>query len=417
MVELVAEHGYVGVTVRGLSRRAGVSSGTLYDHFVGKEDCFFATYDLLMAGLAGRIIAACNGERDRRRRLRLVFSTLMHQIVEEPQAARLCFVEALAVGPSALERTRPAAELFAAVIKDCFDASDETAVPALLVKGIVAGLAGVARARLLSGREGELPALVEGLVEWALCFGSPETIEFAGAPGRPTRAETRLRAGDMASWQGEQAPGADRALIISAAARLAANEGYGELSIPRIRTAAGVSRKSFDAHFDNIDDCFLAALEVRAKRALGEAARGAGSRSWEDGVRHTISALCAHIARDPVRARAVFVEIFAPGTEGVRHRAKLIDDVAVFLRGSAPSRQRPTRLAAEASAAAVWGVLEYHVASGRTRRLPSMAATLATLVVAPSMGVAEAVANERMKVAKGNGKPMPPVGLRRLAGG
>lgn len=386
MVELVAEYGYAGVTVRGLSRRAGVSSGTLYDHFAGKEDCFFATYDLLMAQLARRLVAACEGERDRRLRLRLVFSTLVRQIVEEPQAARLCFVEALAVGPAALEKTRPAAELVAAVVKSCLDAPDGAAVPTLLVKGIVAGLAGVARARLLEGRESELPALVEELVEWALCFDSLDAIEFAGAPNRPARAETTAPPADVLSWPGEQPPRTDRALIISAVARLAANEGYGELSIPRIRQAAGVSRKSFDAHFDDIDDCFLAALEVRAKGALGEAARGAGSRNWEDGVHHTISALCAHIARDPIRARAVFVEIFAPGAGGVCHRAKLIDDVAAFLRRTAPARRRPGRLAAEASAAAVWGILEYHVASGRTQRLLSMATTLTALVLAPAMG-------------------------------
>lgn len=386
MVDLVAEHGYVGVTVRGLSRRAGVSSGTLYDHFTGKEDCFFRTYGLLMARVARRIAAACEDEHDSRRRLQLAFSALTREISNDPTIGRICFVEDLAAGPSALERTRPAVDLFAGIIRDCFNAPNGVGVPPLLAKGIVAGLAGVTRARLLAGREDELPELVEELVEWALCFGSGAIAELAKLDDLPASvSRLGLTTGGMRPPV-EQVSSADRALIMSAAARLAAEKGYCELSIPRIRAAAGVSRKSFDAHFEDVDDCFLTALELRAKSTLGEAARRASNRGWEDGVHYTISALCAHIARDPVGARAVFVEIFAPGTDGVRRRAKLIDDIAEFVRGSAPHPQRPGEVAAEASVAAVWGVLEYHVAAGRTRRLLSTTAMLTALVLAPSIG-------------------------------
>lgn len=391
MVELVAEHGYVGVTVRGLSRRAGISSGTLYDHFAGKEDCFFRTYELLMARTARRIAAAGVEERDWQRRLRLAFSALARQIADEPQIGRICFVDALSVGPSALQQTRPAAEMFAGIIRDCFDTPNGIAPPPLLVKGIVAGVAGVVRARLLNGQESELPDLVDDLVEWALCFGEPTAGLAKGRPLGPA-PEFEPPAANDAAWPGERASGADRVLIMSAAAQLATSGGYDELSIPRIRAAAGVSRKSFDRHFDDIDDCFLAALELRAKSALGAAARqGASGGNWEDSVHQTISALCAHIARDPVRARTVFVEIFAPGTDGVRRRAKLVDDIAEFVRSGAPRSQRPGKLAAEASVAAVWGILQYHVASGRTHRLRSMAAMLTALVLAPSIGAEAAV--------------------------
>jgi len=386
MIEMVAEKGYEGVTVRDLSRRAGVSSGTLYERFVGKEDCFFQTYELLMARLARRVTAAYKGEPDRRRRLQLAFSALANQIAAEPRIAKICFVEAFAVGPSALVRTRPAAKMFAAIVEDCFNVPNSATVPPLLVQGIVAGLATVVRARLLISRESDLPMLADHLAEWALCFGNPAIAAFAGSDGSQVSMDKiELGTADRIASQGKPALGGDRGLIVSAAEKLAASEGYAELSVPRIRAVAGVSRKSFDAHFDDIDDCFLAALELCAKNILGEAAGlGAGGR-WADRVCLAISALCAHIAHDPVRAWAVFVEIFSPGTDGVRHHAKLIDEAAELVRCSSPNREA-SKLAAEASVGAVWGILEYHVATRRTRSLPSMMAMLAALVLTPSIG-------------------------------
>ena len=43
MVEIAGEQGYEAVTVRGLTRTAGVSSRTFYERFEGKEECFLET--------------------------------------------------------------------------------------------------------------------------------------------------------------------------------------------------------------------------------------------------------------------------------------------------------------------------------------------------------------------------------------
>ena len=276
--------------------------------------------------------------------------------------------------------------MFAAIVEDCFNAPSGAAVPPLLVQGIVAGLASVVRARLLISRESELPALADQLAEWALCFSDPAIAEYARLDdSRESMGKIELGTADRIALQAERALGDDRGLIVSAAAKLAASEGYAELSVPRIRAVAGVSRKSFDAHFDDIDDCFLAALELCARDVFDEAAHLGAGGSWANRVALAISALCARIASDPVRAWAVFVEIFSPGTDGVCHHAKLIDQVTELVHCSASDR-RGGRLAAEASVGAVWGTLEYHVASGRSRGLPSIGAMLAALVLAPSIG-------------------------------
>jgi AcrR family transcriptional regulator len=200
--------------------------------------------------------------------------------------------------------------------------------------------------------------------------------------------------------------GDDRALILSAAARLGASDGYGELSIPRIRAAAGVSRKSFDEHFDGVKDCFLDALELRTVQALaGAAHRSAGSGTWPARVYRTVAGLCSHIARDPMRARAVFVEVFAAGPDGVRCRARLVTDVAEYFRATAPPDQRPTELAAEASVGAVWGILHHQIVTGRAQQVPGIAATLSYLLLAPAIGapaVVQAITEARARADSGS---------------
>jgi AcrR family transcriptional regulator len=187
--------------------------------------------------------------------------------------------------------------------------------------------------------------------------------------------------------------GDERALILAATTKLAANDGYRQLSVPGIRAAAGVSRKSVDAHFNDVTDCFLAALEVLIQRTLAWALRqGANANSWSGGLHRVMAAFCASVASDPAFARLGFVELFAPGTPGVRFRARLIAAVAERLRRSAPSHQRPSELAAEASVGGVLGIIHDHIVSGRASCLPRVAPTLSFLILAPAIGAPTAVA-------------------------
>ena len=61
MVELSAERGYEGVTVRSLTRLAGVSTRSFYKHFANAEECFAHTYDWLVQDALRRAYAARNG--------------------------------------------------------------------------------------------------------------------------------------------------------------------------------------------------------------------------------------------------------------------------------------------------------------------------------------------------------------------
>jgi AcrR family transcriptional regulator len=392
MIELVAECGYGAVTVSEVVRRARVSSRSFYEHFGDKDECFLATYDAIALRSARRVAAAHEGERDWSRRLVLALGAWTSGIAREPKMARLALVEAFEGGPAGLERMRRAEEMFEAMIAQSFArAPDPVVVPPLIVKGIVTGVHRVARARLLAGGADELPGLAEEALEWMLCFRCPAAAAVVELQDRSTPALSVARIGVAGDHGGVRAD--DRTHILDAVASLAAQDGYWQLTVPRIRTAAGVSRKRFDEHFADVQDCFIAALERHTDRVLARVVTpaGAAGATWGGGLHRALHALCAHLAANPAVARLGFIEVLSPGTGGMRCRERAIAEAAGVFRASAPPGQRPSELAAEASVGAVWGVVHRLVAVGFARRLPQIVPTLSFLALAPAIGAQRAV--------------------------
>lgn len=396
MIELVSEREYVAVTIRDLAQLASVSTRTFYDRFGGKDECLLSTYGLVMRSLTERVFTAQRNGRNWEEQVRLTFSALAQELANEPKAARLALVEAFAAGPTALERMRRDSAVLEAMARAGFaGAPDGIQMPPLVVKGIVAGARRVACARLLAGRERELPGLSDDLMLWALSFRSEATSRLELFDRRSSRHPEKGLAGPgnrNAGTLSSQLLGDERALILAATARLAASRGYLQLSARDIRAAAGVSRKSLDAHFDGVTHCFLASLELLVKQTLMRALRqGETADTWPGGLHRALVAFCTSVARDPAFARLGFIEVFAPGTPGIRFRARLIAAVADRLRRSAPLGQQPSELAAEASVGAVLGILQHHIAAGRASQLPRLAPLLSFLMVAPAIGAPAAV--------------------------
>ena len=184
----------------------------------------------------------------------------------------------------------------------------------------------------------------------------------------------------------------ERALILAATAKLASKEGYATLTVPRVRAAAGVSRRSFDTHFEGVADCFLATLETLSDRTLAAAAPFyLTADDWASGVHRMIADLCRRLARDPTFAGLAFLEVFSPGPEAIQWRSEMIAKLATRLRRGAPPARRPSEFAAEASIGAMWGVIHHFVATGRGAQLPVAAPALSYLALAPALGGAAAV--------------------------
>lgn len=385
MVELAAERGYDGVSVAALVKRARVSKRDFYQHFTGKEACFLATYDLIVNHSLRRIYAAVEGEEEWRERLRLGYLTFAGQIADDPEAARLALVEVFAVGAGAVERILRTNRLLEALVAQSLAADGGSPrLPRLLLKGIAAGCGRVARARLLSGDPQQLTRDVDELTAWVLSFCDEDAARLCGLGA--------AGASPLSVNGAEPAFGDERAMILSATARLVSREGYTTLTVPRVRAAAGVSGRSFYTHFEGMEDCFLATLETFSDRTLTAAEPAyLTAADWASGVHNMVVRLCRQLAGDPDFANLAFREVFSPGPEADRWRSGMIAKLAALLRRGAPPEQRPTLFTAEASIGAMWAVIRHFVANGSGEQLPITAPVLSYLALAPAIGGAAAI--------------------------
>lgn len=394
MIEIVGTRGYQAVTVREVANRAGVSTRAFYAHFQDKDDGVLRTYELVVQRATGEIVAAQSGERDWWERMRRAFEAFAREIEQRPRAARVALVEPYAMGPVALERMRRTESLFEAMLANSLARAPEPVeLPPLVIKGMVAGVSRVATTRLLSGREDELLGLSSDLQQWVLSLrdvAADEVRDLATRvlEARPALAPPREEPSEPAEDGSVRED--DRALILKAVAKLAASKGYGALTAPRIRSAAGVSRRNFDGHFEGVQDCFLAALEQRTLDAVAiSSARARGGDDWACDVHVAIAHLCARVANDPLLSRLAFVDVLAAGSAGLRCRERIVNRIAESF-ASGPAGEAPGALAAEASVGAVWAVLHGYVTAGRTHELARIAPTLSYLALAPAVGARRA---------------------------
>ena len=400
MIEIVAEQGYEAVKVRELVHLAGVSTRAFYEHFESKESCFLQTYDLVTRRASRRIIASQVGERDWRKRPRLIFDAFVRELEDNPAAARFTLVAAYAAGPVALEQARKTEATFEAMLAQSFArAPGGIVVPQLVVEGMMAGVARVTRARLLSGRDVELARLDEEMTDWVLSYPGKPAGKLADLDLQLVWRDTRLQplVVPSGSGEGEAWPKTgDRALILTSLTSLTsltASGSYGDLTVERIRRGAGVSRAVFKSYFDGVEDCFVAALEQRAGEAFAQAARAqTAGRTWSGGLYRAISALCDQISEDPLLISVCLADDFKPDSSGSRIRAQLLTVVAEQLADSAPRADQPSTLVAEASSGAIWALFHRHVVRALAHSAPQVAATLAFMALAPVIGAPAAVA-------------------------
>jgi TetR/AcrR family transcriptional regulator len=398
-IALVAEQGYKSLRVRDIVRRAEVSTRAFYELFGSKTDCFLQTHDLISRRATRRMIAAQAGEPDWRERPRLVFWEFLRGLEESPAAAHLALIEAYAAGEPASEQALRAERIFEGMLAEALSRSPRgVTVPPMVVEGMVAGIASVSRRHMLDGTVSQLSAASEDLVAWAISYPSEAAAELSMLDRQSVWGDTTLEplSGIHTLSDGEPWPSTgDRALILSAVADLAAKHGYSKLTAPRVRSAASVSRRKFDAYFDNLEDCYLTALEQHAGEAMAQAARAqTAASSWGGGVYRAISALCDHVAGDPFLARVCLQNDFPPTPKGARSRQRLAAAVSEILADAAPKSDRLTRMGAEASTGAVWSLFHHHIVRDWSLRR-QVAATLSYLVLAPAIGPGKAISEMR----------------------
>ena len=114
--QVFARSGYAEASAEAISREAGMSKATFYEHFANKEECILALFDEAATEVM-RAMAQAAGERDEatsyeewvKRGMRAFLDTL----VAYPAESQTLLVEIIGAGPRATERRDAILDSFA----------------------------------------------------------------------------------------------------------------------------------------------------------------------------------------------------------------------------------------------------------------------------------------------------------------
>jgi AcrR family transcriptional regulator len=160
-----------------------------------------------------------------------------------------------------------------------------------------------------------------------------------------------------------------RARILAAMVQVVAEEGAGSVTVARVVSRAGVSRRTFYDLFDGCEDCFLAVFEDALARATQVAVGAAQDTpsAWRERVRAGLAALLGLFDEEPALGSLLVVDALGAGPEVLECRARALESLAAIVaqgssaaksgrRGSSSEDASPS-IAAEGVVGAVLSVV------------------------------------------------------------
>jgi AcrR family transcriptional regulator len=123
--EEFASRGYGGASSESISRRAGMSKATFYEHFANKEDCMVALFDRAAEEVARAMAEAARGAgtADASQRMKAATRAFLTALAEHPEFAQTLLLEIIGAGPRAARRRDQIMQQFA----DALDAENAAA--------------------------------------------------------------------------------------------------------------------------------------------------------------------------------------------------------------------------------------------------------------------------------------------------
>ncbi len=386
MIEAIAQRGYQATTVAHVIGLAGVSRRAFYELFSNKEQCFLATYDIVVARARKRVIDAWTAERGWANRLHAACKALLDDAAESPKGPRLVLVDSLGIGPSSRDRMHLAGFAFERLVTGAFQTSpDGVGFPRLTARGIVGGVRHIVFTRMREHRERELYALTDEVLDWIESYRTPAVARLGLLGLAPRTRVAPIPAAFLARDD-------RRARALGAVVHLTLDEGYANLTDPQIAQFAGMSTEAFHKQFPNKQECFLAVLDEFAAEAL-ESVTGsfAIEESWPRAVHRAMAAFVEYLVAHQALIRIAFVDVFEVGP-GIGGRITAsIDGFTKLLAENGPELRRGPEVAVDGITGALWWIISSYVNNGRLARLPCLVDHLTFIVLAPYIGPKAAV--------------------------
>ena len=112
-----ARSGYAEASAESVSREAGMSKATFYEHFANKEECILALFDAAAEALIAAMGESARGANEEpEARLRAGTLAFLDAVAEHPAHAQTLLVEIIGAGPRASERRDAILAAFAQVV-------------------------------------------------------------------------------------------------------------------------------------------------------------------------------------------------------------------------------------------------------------------------------------------------------------
>ncbi len=182
--------------------------------------------------------------------------------------------------------------------------------------------------------------------------------------------------------------------MLRSAVQVLAEGGYGEMSVARVTSGAGVSRRTFYDLFDDCEDCFLAAFDDAVSRARClMAASCEGEQGWREQTRASLFALLVFLDQEPGVRSVLVVDALKAGPRVQQRRVEVVGELSEALHAGG-SRAKPGRevppLTGEGVIGAVLGVLHTRLLAKRPGSMVDLLGPLMGVIVLPYLGPAAA---------------------------
>jgi AcrR family transcriptional regulator len=387
LVAVVAEKGYEATRVEDLLELSGVSRSAFYEHFNDKQGCLLAAVEAFV-GPTISTIAKANGQPTGEQRARAALTALIEQIVDQPAASRLCFVEIFAAGAQAVEqidRATDACQSFVAATLE--ETPGREQMPPEIVRATIGGLRKVIHTRLYRDEETELLDLTPQMWDWALSY-LPPPAPLRRPKNRPPDRAARVDGYDPAER------------ILHALAAVVAEKGYPAMTVGDIAARASISLSTFYANFDDKEEAMLAAVDSGSAQMLATtlpAFRRAAD--WPQAVRGAFGAMFAFCAAETEYTTLGAIDVYAAGRKALEQRDRVMESMEALLIPGYERNPDASPIAAEAIGGAIYSMIYDQIMRGGAESMQEIAPLASYVTLAPFIGAEEACA-----VANGDGR-------------
>jgi AcrR family transcriptional regulator len=381
MVALSSKHGYEETTVDAISRLAGVSKGSFYEHFANKEELLLAAVDALVEPTL-KVIERAEDAPTGEARVRQAVEAFLGLIADQPAASQMGFIEVYAAGPEGEATVDRAIDIFERFgVNQLNQIPDRKGMPPQIVRAMVGGFLKVIQKRLYSDEADQLPRLAEAIANWGLSYPPPPgPLQAPKRRGRKTRP-----------FAERQAVANPPERVLRALAAIASEKGYSATTVADVIERAGTSYRVFYGHFADKREAFLAALDSGSAQMLAAVLPAfRRAESWPESVRAAYEAMFAFGIEEPEYTRLGAVEMYTAGRRALETRDRVMEGLEALLMPGYQMTPDVPPIAAEAIGGAIYALIHDQVKAKGPQSLPELAPTATYMTLAPFIGAQEA---------------------------